>query len=158
MHIFGLTIFFMVIWLLLSGHYTLMLVGLGIASVLLVIAISIRMEIVDKEGQGTHVNFIRLAKYLVWLLKEIIKANIDVCLRIVRPSMPISPTLLTIQSLQKTDFGRVVYANSITLTPGTISINIDADKIAVHALTLEAADQLKQGEMNSRAATIESGR
>jgi len=155
-HIFGLTIALVMIWLLLSGHYTFMLLGLGIASVLLVIVISIRMDVIDRKRYVFYLNFIAMAKYLVWLLIEVVKANIDVCLRIIKPSMPITPTVTTIKSGQKTELGRVVYANSITMTPSTITINVSEGEIEVHALTVEAADQLQQGEMNRRVSAMES--
>jgi len=155
-HVIGLAIFLIILWLLLSGHYTPLLIGLGMISVILVVIISTRMDVVDQEGHPFHLNFLELASYWVWLLKEIVKANIEVCKIILRPSLPISPTLVTIKSKQATDLGRVIYANSITLTPGTISINVTDGEIEVHALTKAAANELQEDEMNRRVAKVEA--
>ncbi|MEJ2094972.1 MAG: Na+/H+ antiporter subunit E, partial [Gammaproteobacteria bacterium] len=90
-----------------------------------------------------------------WLLKEIIRANIDVSRRILSPRCDISPTVVKVKSSQKTTVGRVIYANSITLTPGTVSMSIDNDLILVHALSAEGAAALDEGEMDRRISMIE---
>ena len=75
--------------------------------------------------------------------------------RILNPSLPIKPNVFVIKASQRTDMGRVTYANSITLTPGTICIGLQGDTIEVHALTQEAAEALQGGEMDRRVTEME---
>ena len=84
-------------------------------------------------------------------------ANLDVAKRIIDPKLPISPTLITLKPSQRGDLGRVIYANSITLTPGTVTTNLSGDTLEVHALTQEAADSLRKGDMDRRVARLEGG-
>ena len=83
------------------------------------------------------------------------KANLDVMRRIVSPELPISPTIVRLPCTQHTDLGRVMYANSITLTPGTVSIDLDDEYVTVHALTREGAEALATGEMDTRVTALE---
>ena len=145
-----------VLWLLLSGHYTVLLITFGVASVMLAVYLALRMDVVDHESHPVHLYKLAVAGYWFWLLKEIIKANIDVCCRIVHPGMPISPRVVNLKTTQKYDLGRVIYANSITLTPGTVSISVDGDTIGVHALSESGARGLETGEMDRRVSRLES--
>lgn len=141
-------------WLLWSGHYTPLLLTLGGLSVAAVVGISWSMGIVDEEGAPIHLP-LRLVLYFPWLFWEIAKANVDVALRILRPGPPIRPCLIDVRAGQRTDVGRVIYANSITLTPGTVSIDTEGDVITVHALTTEAADGVLSGDMDRRVSRLE---
>jgi multicomponent Na+:H+ antiporter subunit E len=85
---------------------------------------------------------------------EIIKANIDVAKRIMLPSMAVTPTMIRVTASQKSDLGLVIYANSITLTPGTISVDIANGEILVHALSREGAESLLDGEMDRRVTRM----
>lgn len=143
-------------WLLLSGHYEPLLLGLGIASTALVVFITHRMDVIDREGHPVHLTW-RAATYWSWLLVEIAKANVDVARRVVSPRRAISPTLLRVRSTQRSDLGRVIFANSITLTPGTVSVEVRAGEILVHALSRTAADGLARGEMDRRATAMSDG-
>lgn len=154
-HALGLGIFLGILWLLLSGHFTVLLLGIGTVCVVLVVYLALRMDVVDHEGQPVHLKIRATIGYWAWLLKAIIVSNIDVCRRILSPSMPISPTRISIRGLQETDLARVIYANSITLTPGTVSMSIDDGVIDVHALTREGAADLEAGEMNRRIRSLE---
>ncbi len=142
------------LWLLLSGHYNFFLLSLGAASIVLVLVIALRMDVVDHEGQPVHLTFAALL-YWPWLGWQIVKANIDVARRILDPALPISPTVFKVKASQKSEVGKVMYANSITLTPGTISMRLEGDEIEVHALTREAAEELQQGEMDRRVSAVE---
>ena len=156
-HAIGLVVLLAAVWLLWSGHYGLLLLGLGAVSLALVLWLSLRMRIVDEEGAPIHLP-LRLLLYLPWLVVEIVKANVDVALRIVRPGLPISPRLIRVRAGQHTDVGRVIYANSITLTPGTVTIDTEGDDITVHALTREAAEGVLSGAMDRRVRRIEGPR
>jgi multicomponent Na+:H+ antiporter subunit E len=100
---------------------------------------------------------LRALLYIPWLILEVVKSNIDVARRILDPRLPISPRVIEVQASQRRDIGRVIYANSITLTPGTVSIDTDGDRITVHALTEEAAAGLLTGEMDRRVTRFEGG-
>ena len=113
-----------------------------------------RMRIVDGESAPITIAF-RAPFYLPWLFLEIAKANVDVARRILNPYMPIAPRLIRVKGHQRTDCGLVIYANSITLTPGTVSIRLDGDELIVHALTEEAAAGVETGEMDRRVCSFE---
>lgn len=150
----GLGIALFVLWLLLSGIYTPLLIILGIFSSALVAWIAHRMNVADHEGFPIHFTW-KAITYWPWLLWEIVKANIDVSRIIIKKEPSISPILFRIPADQSTELGQVTYANSITLTPGTVSIAVGEGMIDVHALTKEAADDLKTGRMNERACRLE---
>ncbi len=154
-HALSLGIAIGLLWLLLSGHYTQTLLIIGACSAVFVVYIARRMEVVDHEGHPIHLRMRLLSLYWLWLLKAIVLANIDVCRRILTRDMPISPRVIKVRCTQKRDLGRVIYANSITLTPGTVSINVDRDIIEVHALTAQSAAALETGEMDRRVTLIE---
>lgn len=155
-HAISLGLFLAVIWLLLSGHYTLLLISFGVLSVALVVLLALRMDVVDHEGHPLHLNSQALVIYWCWLLKEIFVSNIYVCRLILSPAMPISPTVIALRSSQSSDLARVIFANSITLTPGTVTIDVDGDITEVHAITEEAARSLLQGSMDARVTALES--
>ena len=152
-HAASLFVVLFIVWLLLSGHYTFLLISLGVLSCILVVVIVDRMEVIDREGHPIHLTW-RALTYWPWLLVEIIKANVDVIRCVLSPSLPITPTMIRLKSSQTSDLGRVIYANSITLTPGTISIDITNDEILVHALTTNGADALEDGEMDRRVTRM----
>ena len=115
------------------------------------------MGLVDREGLPLGV-FHRAPGYWIWLLGEITKSNIDVCKRIIDPKLPIDPVETELSASQATDLGRVTYANSITLTPGTVSTGVHDGTITIHALVSSAAEDLKKGVMDEKARRLESGR
>ena len=142
------------LWLLLSGHMEPLLLGLGAVSVAFVVWIAHRMDVVDREGHPIHLTT-RFLTYLPWLAWEIVKANIDVTRRVLDPRLPVGPTVFRVAASQKSELGHVIYANSITLTPGTVTIDIDGDVLVVHALTREAAEGVMTGEMDRRVSAVE---
>ncbi len=154
-HAISLGLFLVVTWLLLSGHYTLLLISFGLFSAVLVVLLALRMDVIDHEGQPLHLNLKALAIYWCWLLKEIFISNIYVCRLILNPAMPISPTVIVLRSSQSSDLARVIFANSITLTPGTVTIDVDGDITEVHTITKEAAKSLLQGSMDDRVTALE---
>jgi multicomponent Na+:H+ antiporter subunit E len=142
------------VWLGWSGHYGPLLIGLGLLSIIGVLAIGHRMRVVDHESVPIEMAA-RVLAYIPWLLWQILKANIHVGLRILNPRLPISPRIVRVGTSQRGDMGRVIYANSITLTPGTVSLNVEPDCIMVHALTQEAAEELQRGDMDRRVTWTE---
>jgi len=110
-----------------------------------------RMRILDAET-APYATIFQTLIYFRWLFVEIVKANIAVVRAVLSPNMAVSPTLTRIPTPQKTDIGRVVFANSITLTPGTVSVDVQDDHILVHALLSEMSDPDDFAEMAERSA------
>ena len=141
-------------WLINSGHYTLLILSLGLVSIALVLYIAHRMDVVDHESQPLLIP-LRIPGYHLWLIKEIILANISVVKHVWLGNRTISPVLTKIKANQKTDMGKVIYANSITLTPGTVTVDLVGDQITVHALLRENIEVLQAGEMDRRVCRLE---
>ena len=141
-------------WLLLSGHTNPLLLSLGLLSVAAVVACASRLEILDDESVPVHL-LPGLIRYVPWLIGQVIRSNLDVARRIVSPELPIHPSVVKVDATHHTEVGRVTYANSITLTPGTISLDVSAETIEVHALTEDAANDLMSGEMARRVQRAE---
>jgi len=142
------------IWLAWSGHFTPLLLSFGALSCAIVIAVVLRMKIADRETVPLEL-VLGLPRYLPWLGWQIVKANVDVARRIIDPRLPIDPGVVRVRALQRKHAARVLFANSITLTPGTVSIDVEGDEIVVHALTREAGEEVLAGEMNRRVARAE---
>ena len=154
-HTFSLATVLFVVWLIWSGHFTPFLIGLGLASVILVVLLVRRMGLIDGESVPIGLG-LRPLLYLPWLLLQIVKANFQVARIVLNPRLPIRPQLLRVPTEQSSDLGRVIYANSITLTPGTVSIDLDGGGITVHALDDAGADGVREGEMGRRVCRLES--
>lgn len=153
---FGLGTILVVFWLLLSGHYTLMLISFGVGSSALVVYLALRMDVVDHEGVPLQLGG-RFWLYLPWLMKEILVANVAVAKVILHPKLPISPITVIFHGSQKTDIGRFIYANSITLTPGTITTGVEGQDFEIHALTYADVDGREEDEMDRRVTWVEQG-
>lgn len=143
-------------WLLLSGYFTSFLMIAGGASALVVVLFARHMAVVDREGHPAHLGIPALISYWPWLIKEIVKSAWDVSKRILDPMLPISPTLTRFVPTQSSDLGLVIHANSITLTPGTISVEVAPGEFLVHALTREGAAGLAGSEMDKRVTALEA--
>ena len=150
-----LFVFYFVIWLLLSGHYDPLLLTLGVLSCITCLYVTWKAKFIDEEGLPLHL-LIRLPIYTLWLFKEIIKANIDTA-KIIIINNP-DPQNFRVKSSQKTEAGKVTYANSITLTPGTVTTVLDGDILEVHALTSDMADDVKSGAMDKKVSWLEGNK
>jgi multicomponent Na+:H+ antiporter subunit E len=142
------------VWLLLSGHTEPLLLAFGAASVILTLVVAWRMDVLDPESHPVHaaVAYIPLWPWMAW---EILKSNLDVARRILSPSLPISPCVFELRATQRSVLGRVVYANAITLTPGTLTMNISGQRFEIHALTVENRTDLESGAMDRRVTRAE---
>ncbi|MEL0206506.1 MAG: Na+/H+ antiporter subunit E [Alphaproteobacteria bacterium] len=152
-----LFVVFMASWLLLSGHYTPLITSLGVISCVLVTFLSVRIGGADKEGFPTHL-FARLPAYILWLLREIISSNIATARMILDGTA--KPEWFEVLATQRTAAGLVTYANSITLTPGTVTVDINSGDAGqsvflVHALHPDFGDDVRSGEMDRRVTAIE---
>lgn len=153
----SLILFFnlMLVWLLLSGHYNATLISYGVLSCMTVVALMAHLHILDEEALPAHLGF-RAFFYLPWLFKEILLSNLAVSKVILSPKLPIHPRILRVTASQKTHVGQVIYANSITLTPGTVTLDVRDGKLLVHALTTDSAEGLLSGEMDRRVSLLEA--
>ena len=97
---------------------------------------------------------IESVSYFFWLLREIWNSACGVVQIASRRYMMIEPVMEPIKSVQKTDMGIVLYANSITLTPGTVTLSVEDKALLVHALDVSFMDDLKAGEMDRRISKI----
>jgi multicomponent Na+:H+ antiporter subunit E len=153
-HTVSILLVMALIWMLNSGLYTPLLLSLGALSVLLVVWIAHLMDVVDHESQPVHLTM-RLPFYYAWLIKQLLLSNIDVVKRIWLGNRSISPSMAVLPVSQRTDMGRVIYANSITLTPGTVAIDVEGDSVLVHSLTASGIADLRSGEMDRRVSRLE---
>ena len=142
-------------WSMLSGYFDhIVLLVTGGLSILITIALTWRMKILDWETSPYI--YLKAPLYFGWLFKEIVKANMEVVKAVLSPDMEISPKLVKVPMGHKTDLGRVTFANSITLTPGTIAVEMQegdkqGGKILVHALLEQMTDPSGFVEMGQRA-------
>ena len=146
--------FLFAFWLALSGHYTPVLIAAGAASAVLCILAAVRMDIVDAEGHPVHL-LGRTLTYYPWLAREIFKSAWGVSKIVLHPRLSISPTLTRLKARQRTSVGMATYANSITLTPGTLTVGVRGNELVVHALTKESALELEAGAMDRRVTQFE---
>ena len=152
----GMVIVLSALWLLLSGIYTTMIMGLGFASVLLVVFIIRRMDAQDNDRVELHLSPFRFAKYLAWLMVEIARANWAVTKTILSRNMNIRQHLFAVPATQKTDLAQVIFANSITLTPGTITVETEGDHFLVHAVCYSPDDPAAIADMDARVTACET--
>ena len=144
------------VWVLLSGILSPLLLGLGLASSLAVAWLVARADRRDGDPVSFALRIGRLARYLLWLAWEIVKTNVDVSRRILSPGLPIAPAVRWLPASQRSELGRVVYADSITLTPGTLSIDLRDGWVEVHALNEESLDDLARNlDMDGWVSWIE---
>ena len=153
-YIIGLTFSLTAFWLLMSGIYTPLILFLGAISVIFVLYLTRRMDALDEDVFEFKLKRKHFS-YWSWLAKEIFKANIDVSKVILSPKMNLSPRLVRVPLSQSNELATVIYANSITLTPGTVSVDIEGDEIIIHALTQGLMDGLTEGDMDQRVNYLE---
>lgn len=152
----GLLVALTLLWLGLSGLYKTLMLSLGAVSILLSVILAYRLDILDREG-SPYARLPQLMIYWVWLVVEIFKANWVVIKACLRADLDINPALVKVKTKCETDLARTVFANSITLTPGTVSVEINGDKILVHALYEEEAGPGAFDEMDRRSKQAVDG-
>lgn len=143
------------LWLLLSGYWNkATLVGLGALSIGAALWFADRAEVSDREGVPTSV-FPRIIPYMGWLLIEIGKANIEVAREVLRPQIKLSPKMIRVPANQPSDLTRTIFANSVTLTPGTVTVDVREDCLLIHALDERLADVDGIAAMGERVTRLE---
>ncbi len=139
-----------IFWLAMSGIYNSLLVSMGIASAAFVTYIGQRLDQKDADPFDFTFRPTGFLAYVPWLIKEATLANIDVAKRALAPTLSVNPVVASVTTGNLSEMGRVTYANSITLTPGTVSINVQRDYIVVHAISQQGMLELQQGNMLKR--------
>ena len=140
------------LWLLMSGHYNLLIISLGIISCVFCVYVAKRDKLIDDEG--LPIFFMpRLLNYLIWLFKEILKSNLSTAKVIINGK--VEPETFTVKTSQVTDVAKVTYANSITLTPGTVTTKIQKGVFEVHALNSDFGNDVRTNEMDKKVTWLE---
>jgi multicomponent Na+:H+ antiporter subunit E len=154
MRLVSLSVTLFLFWLALSGHYTPFLLAAGVGSATLCAFVATRLHVADAEGHPVHL-WRNAVTYIPWLLWEIAKSGWAVTKLILHPRLPISPTMTKVMASQRSTVGIATYANSITLTPGTITTGVKGNVLTVHALVRDGAIDLEGGGMDTRVSQFE---
>ena len=152
LHIAALLAVLLVSWVLWSGLYKPLLLGLGVFSCVLSTYLATRMGFFRHKFPLR--TLVRLPGYCWWLLGEVVKSSLDVARVVLSPSLAISPTVVELGSDGLNDVGKVILGNSITLSPGTVTIDLHKDTLLVHCLTKESAQALQDHEAQRRVTRL----
>jgi len=155
------------VWLLLSGHYDVIHISMGVFSAILVVLINLRLrkyyffeeEIAETRAKikgifPTPLRFLRVLFYIPWLILQIIVASLQVAAVVLNPKMPVDPALLRFKTRLPNLASKVILANSITLTPGTITVRLKDDQFLVHALMDISSTGIIQGSLPEEVAKL----
>ena len=152
MQLVALLLTLLVSWVLWSGIYKPLLLWLGLFSCLLSTWLAQRMGFFDHAIPLRAL--LRLPAYWWWLLREVIKSSLEVARLVLSPSLPISPTIVELTTTEASDVGKVILGNSITLSPGTVTIDMHEDRLLVHCLTRDSALVLLDQEAQRRTSQL----
>lgn len=153
----GLIFVLSALWLGLSGIYKPLLLGLGAVSVLISIILAARLETVDREG-SPYGRILPIFAYWGWLMVEIFKANWPVIKACLGANLNINPAFVRVKTQCESDLAKTIFANSITLTPGTVAIEVEGGQFLIHALFEEAATPESFAEMDRRSYEAADGK
>ena len=142
-----------IIWLLWSGIYTPLLIGLGALSCVLSTYVAHRVGFFERDVFSLYL-LPRLPRFWVWLGIEVTKSSVDVARIILHRDLPISPTVVDFDAATSNPIGQAILGNSITLTPGTVTLDVHNGRLRVHCLTRAGADALSAGEFNRRVSEL----
>lgn len=149
MHIGKWAILLSIFWLLLSGYIEPLLLSFGALSICVVLVILKRMDALDKEPMTVNVNY-KTIRYFFWLIVQIAKSSLHVTKLVWGSPDKLSPTLATLPIDTASPKHHVLYANSITLTPGTLCVDLKSNEITVHALQKSSIESLSKGKMETK--------
>ena len=153
----GLILALAAFWFALSGETAPLFLMLGALSALLTLWLVARLKIIDRDASPYH-HAPNILVYGGWLLVEIVKANLAVIRRILGPTHAIDPVMVNVTTTARTNLGKALFANSITLTPGTVTVDVDGDRLKVHALVRETSTAQSFAPMDRKAASAADGR
>jgi multicomponent Na+:H+ antiporter subunit E len=140
-------------WVLWSGYLKPLLLGLGALSCVLTIWVVRRMGYFDEDTFAFHYDW-RLLGFWAWLGREIILSSIQVARVVLRRKIDVEPEVVDIDGSGLGPVDLALLGNSITLTPGTLTLDVYEGRLLVHALTADGAAALRQGEMQRRVAAL----
>jgi len=148
----------MAFWVVLSGKFDAFHLSLGVISSLIVSLLSADILFRNQDRQGRPAELGRFLVYIPWLIREIFVSTLQVSYLALHPKMMdrIDPTVVTFKTRLKKEISKVAFANSITLTPGTVTIRIVGDEFYVHTISRKMAEGLP-GEMEERIAAVFEG-
>lgn len=146
------------VWVLWSGHFEPLVVGFGVASVILTVFVGSRLHVIDEEGEPMGIFLVRFPVFVLWLAGQILQANLQVARIILNPRLPIGSHLIRLRASQKTELGKVIHANAITITPGTVSLDLRDDVILVHALDHSLASEDDSGKNDAMISWLEGSK
>ena len=152
---FFILTFLVVLWLLMSGLYKTLILVFGLCSVLLVMFFMKRMG--EKDGYAVEINLkiIDTLKYLFWLIFEVAKCNLAVVKLLLARKVQIAQEFIEIPVSTKSDLAQVIFANSITLTPGTVTVETEDNSLLVHVLNSDNSTESELGNMGQRVSSLE---
>lgn len=148
-----LTVLLIAAWVLWSGYFKPLLLGLGALSCLLTVWLVHRMGHFHNDAFAFHYDW-RLLGFWGWLGREVVLSSIEVARVVLRRRMDVDPKVVTVDGSELEPIDLALLGNSITLTPGTLTLDVHEGRLLVHALTSDGADSLKRGEMQRRVAAL----
>ncbi len=152
-YVISLSLLLVVLWLAISGVYKPVLFMLGGFSVILVVWLSVRMDVVGVEHNPVLFSW-RLLAYWWWLFCQLVKSNLHVS-RLVFRTRDVKPRLLSVPVPHEAAVAKVTYGNSVTLTPGTVTLKLTDDTLEAHALDEASARELEAGDMARKITWLE---
>jgi len=144
------------LWIVFSGKFDAFHITLGLISSAIVAAISGDLLFTSTQPRGLFSLWLRLFAYIPWLIYQIFLANMHVMYLVFHPKMMelINPQIIEFESRLKSDYGRTSFANSITLTPGTITVNVTVlGRFSVHCIDDQSGLSLP-GDMEERIVKV----
>jgi multicomponent Na+:H+ antiporter subunit E len=148
-----LTAFLIVAWVLWSGMFKPLLIGLGAFSCVLTVYLASRMGYFHSGTYALQFS-VGLLSYWLWLLREIVSSSIEVARVVLAPKLDLSTQVVEIDVADLEPVDQAILGNSITLTPGTLTLEVANDRLLVHALTTEGANAVVNGDMKHRVAAL----
>lgn len=146
-----------VFWFVITGSLRPFDLGIGVVLSAAVATWADRFLWANEPEPLSAAAWLRLPGYAAWLLKEIVVAALDVAARVLQPRPTIAPVLHTHRVRFGSDTARVAFANSITLTPGTITIDVTEDTFVIHCLHESFSDGISSGDLERRVARTFDG-
>ena len=148
-------IFLALLWLLMSGLYKTLILSFGVVSVILVLFFTKRMTENDGYELKFHFSIFKTLKYFGWLFIEVVKSNWEVSKILFSKNIEVNQKFVETPASQKSDLAKVLFANSITLTPGTVTVETEDHSFIVHALNVTESSMAELKHMDEKVTLIE---
>lgn len=135
-----ITVTLFVIWVILNGNFSAEVLGIGAVVAVLTGLLFCSSCSIFEEIRFTPKSIVYSVAYIFVFIGELIKSNFDVARRVISPKLPINPGIVEVQTKLTSKIGRMILANSITLTPGTFTVEITGDKLFIHWIDVKSTD------------------